>query len=63
VLERGNWSFEEPVRDAIQRTKKKKFCRGLLGPRMVVHECSLAMYLDLYAAHRRLLAIADALAA
>ena len=63
VLEKGNWSFEEPVRDAIQRTKKKKFCRGLLGPRMVVHECSLAMYLDLYAAHRRLLAIADALAA
>jgi len=30
---------------------------------MVVHECSLAMYLDLYASHLKLLAVADALAA
>ena len=63
VLERDRWHFEESVRDAIQKTKKEKFCRGLLGPRMVVHECSLAMYLDLYASHLKLLAVADALAA
>ena len=39
VLERDRWHFEDSVRDAIQKTKKEKFCRGLLGPRMVVHEC------------------------
>jgi len=63
VLERSKWHFEDSIRDAIQRTKKEKLCRGLLGPRMVVHECSLAMYLDLYASHLQLLAVADALAA
>ena len=31
----------------------------MLGPRMVVHECSLAMYLDLYASHLKLLARRD----
>ena len=48
------------VRDGLQETKKGG-CRGLLNPRMQMHECSLAAYLDLLAANERLLAIADAI--
>lgn len=60
-LDSGAWDLEElTIRDGLQETKKGG-CRGLLNPRMQMHECSLAAYLDLLAANERLLAIADAI--
>ena len=50
------------IKTGLQNSGKMG-CRGLLNGRMGMHECSLATYLDLYAAHERLLVIADALQA
>lgn len=59
-LEGGGWDLDADVKTALA-TAGKHGCRGLLNGRMGMHECSLATYLDLFAAHERLLGIAAAL--
>lgn len=60
-LESGAWDLDLDVKSSLQAAGKHGSCRGLLNGRMGMHECSLATYLDLFAAHERLLVIADAL--
>ena len=62
LLEQSKWNLTISMREGLQASGKLG-CRGLLNGRMDMHECSLATYLDLYAAHERLLVIADALQA
>ena len=62
LLETSRWNLTTDIKTGLQNSGKMG-CRGLLNGRMGMHECSLATYLDLYAAHERLLVIADALQA
>lgn len=62
VLIEGDWNLKGDVRTQISRSKSHG-CRGLLNTRMSFPDCSLALYLELYANYLRLLLVADNLAA